>query len=375
MPRSGLSAKLIAFCEKAGRPQRAVGMMPVDVSSDDVIRIRIDTASTVQDFLDLLAAQAAEGETRQPANPANRAVFRELAPFRLVEYAYVDAAIGTVDGVYLGFPDGTIYAVADQVPEAVVDALVAGDVADLAPVYLYIVLAEARSVAVIDGFLGALALHLGKPLVGVSRDDQGAMSARLFEIADPALNGQRARLEAQVVKSVLEANRHLSRQRVLERYAARSESPDGRAWAQISYNYTRHVIEFSSAADRNDFIEWSRTLCEWIYARWCSWEELGFSEILRPAEVAPAPKGEIVAVKLSPPAKAQGGRPWQAFGGTSAATAKRFEDSAAASDPQALVRSLAMAREYWTYCTQTIDSAEFIARKTAEAQAQRQINA
>lgn len=348
--------------------------MAVDKSSDDVIRIRVDTALAVQDFYDLLAEQAAQGETRAPANPANRAVFRELAPYRLVEYSYVDDGVGDIEGVYLGFPDGSIYAVADEVPEAVVDALITGEVADLPPVYLYILLAQPRETSVIDHFLRALSVHLGKPLVGVYRDDVGAMVAHGYDGEAPlAASPQRARIEVGMVKTVLEANRHLSRQRVLERYAARSESPDGRAWAQITYNYTKHVIEFASAADRNDFIEWSRTLCEWIYARWCSWDDLGFSEVLRPAEVAPAPKGEIVAVKLLPPAKAQGGQPWRAFGGTSAATAKKFDESDAAGDPQALAHSLAMARDYWTYCTQTIDSAEFMARKTAEAQAQRHL--
>lgn len=348
--------------------------MAVDKSSDDVIRIRIDTAVAVQEFYDLLAEQAAQGETRAPANPANRAVFRELAPYRLVEYSYVDDGVGEIEGVYLGFPDGSIYAVADEVPEAVVDALIAGEVADLPPVYLYIVLAQARETSVIDHFLRALSMHLGKPLVGVYRDDAGAKAAHGYDGEAPlAASPQRAQIEAGMVKTVLEANRHLSRQRVLERYAARSESPDGRAWAQITYNYTKHVIEFASAADRNDFIEWSRTLCEWIYARWCSWDDLGFSEVLRPAEVAPAPKGEIVAVKLLPPGKAQGGQPWRAFGGTSAATARKFDESDAAGDPQALAHSLAMARDYWTYCTQTIDSAEFMARKTAEAQAQRHL--
>lgn len=343
--------------------------MAVENSSDDVIRIRVDTAMAVQDFLDLLSAQAAEGETQAPANPANRAVFRELAPYRLVEYSYVDDGIGAIDGVYLGFPDGSIYAVTDEVPEAVVDALVEGEVADLPPVYLYIVLADPRPARAIDLFLKALAAHLGKALVGVFRSEGGVMAARAYDGDDTGAN--RMRLEAAVLKSVLEANRHLSRQRVLERYVARSESPDGRAWAQIAYNFTKHVIEFPSAADRDDFIQWSRILCEWVYARWCSWEELGFSEILRPAEVAPAPKGEIVAVKLLPPAKAQAGRPWRAFGGTSAATAKHFTDSDAASDEQAQIHSLVLAREYWTYCTQTIDSAEFMARKTAEAQARR----
>jgi len=63
-------------------------------ASDDVIRIRVDTDAAVREFMNILAAQAAEGETRAPANPANRAVFRELAPYRLLEYEYVDAGIG-----------------------------------------------------------------------------------------------------------------------------------------------------------------------------------------------------------------------------------------------------------------------------------------
>ncbi|MCR6631783.1 MAG: hypothetical protein NVV74_18025 [Magnetospirillum sp.] len=348
--------------------------MSTEKSSDDVIRIRVDTSLAVQDFFNQLAEQAAEGETRAPANPANRAVFRELAPYRLVEYSYVDEAVGDVEGVYVGFPDGTIYSVGDEIPESVVDRLVEGEVGELAPLYLYVVLAEPRTSYVIDHFLKALSSHLGKALVGVYRDERGVMGAHAYDGDEPAAASRhRARLEAAVVQSVLEANRHLTRQRVLERYAARSESPDGRAWAQITYNFTKHVVEFPSASDRKDFIEWTRTLCEWIYARWCSWEDLGFTEVLRPAEVASAPHGEVVAVKLLPPAKAQGGRPWRAFGGTGAATAKHFAESEAASDEQALTHSLAMAREYWTYCTQTIDGAEFIARKTAEAQAQRQL--
>ncbi len=339
-------------------------MVAVDLSSDDVIRIRVDTGAAVQEFLDLLAAQAAEGETRQPANPANRAVFRELAPYRLVEFSYVDSGIGSIQGVYLGFPDGSIYAVSDEIPELVVDALVRDEPASMAPVYLYVVLAQPQPLARIDHFLKALSLHLGKALVAIIRESGGAMAAHGYDDGQPG-----ADLDRNVLKSVLEANMHLSKQRVLERYAARSESPDGHAWAQITYNFAKHVVEFPSAGERNDFIDWSRTLCEWIYARWCRWEDLGFSEILRPAEVAPAPKGEITAVRLSAPSRKDGGRPWQAFGGTSAADAKRFDD--AHLDENGLRQSLLLAREYWAYCKDTIDAAEAQAKATAEAQAKR----
>lgn len=338
---------------------------------DDVIRIRIDTAAVVQDFLDLLTAQAGEGETRAPAKPANRALFRELAPFRLVEYAYVDDGFGAVSGAYLGFPDGSIYGAGDEIPEEVVDDAVNGAVAALEPVYLYLVLDQPQSPQVLDRFLMALAVHMGKALVAVTRDHSGMMSAHAYPHPDEPRGD---RLRAGVVKSVLEANRHLSKQRVLSRYAARSESPDGRAWAQITYNFSRHVLEFGSTIDRNDFVEWSRILCEWIYARWCRWEDLGFSEILRPAEAAPMPKGEeTVAVRLTAPGKALGGRPWQAFGGTDAATAKVFNESDAALSQEALDRSLALAREYWGYCTETIHATEAKARQKAESRAKRQL--
>lgn len=338
-------------------------------AGDDVIRIRIDAAQAVLDFCEQLAAQAAEGETCAPANPANRAIFRELAPFRLAEYSYVDEAIGAIEGVYLGFPDGAIYTVDDEIPESQVDSLVDGGNSDPAPIYLYIVLPDPRPVSAIDGFVQALALHLGKSLVVVRREN-GIMAAHVCDCGIPDA-ASRARLDDVVVQSVLEANRHLSRARLLERYAARVQGPDGRAWAQISYNFTKHMVEFASPAERNDFIDWSRVLCEWMYARGYDWEDMGASEILRPAEVAPAPNGEIVAVKLLPPGKSQGGRPWQAFGGTSAATAKHFTEADAALDEQARKSSLALAREYWTYCIQTIDGAEFIARMSAEAQARR----
>ncbi|MBC7950409.1 MAG: hypothetical protein H7Z12_01135 [Rhodospirillaceae bacterium] len=346
-----------------------MGMMSAEKSSDDVIRIRVDTGLAVQDFLDLLAEQAAAGETCAPANPANRAVFRELAPYRLVEYAYVDGEIGAIDGVYLGFSDGALYAVTDEIPEEQVDALVRDVPAEMAPVYVYVVLAEAQAPERIDHFMAALAHHVDKPVVGIFRDAAGIMTGHAYDGGDVT---SRARLDSAVVKSVLEANLHLSKQRVLERYAARAESPDGRAWAQITYNFAKHVVEFASPAERNDFMDWSRTLCEWIYARWCSWEDLGFAEIMRPAEVAPAPKGEIVAVRLNAPAKAQDGRPWQAFGGTNAATAKTFSESPAAASQEALRQSLYLAREYWSYCKNTIDSAEFVAKKQAEAHAKRQ---
>ena len=58
------------------------------VPCDDVIRIRVDTTWAVLDFIRQLAEQAAAGETRAPANPAQTAIFRDIAPYRLVEHNY-----------------------------------------------------------------------------------------------------------------------------------------------------------------------------------------------------------------------------------------------------------------------------------------------
>lgn len=230
-------------------------------ASDDVIRIRVDTDAAVREFMNILAAQAAEGETRAPANPANRAVFRELAPYRLLEYEYVDAGIGGIEGVFLGFPDGSIYSASDDIPEEAVDAVVAGG-APLPPIYVYVVLAEARPAAIIDSFLAALASHVGKPI--------------------------------EALKGGPESATRLTRARVLERLAARSQGADGRAYARLTFNYMPHLLEFASAADRDDFIAWSKGVCE----------ESGFADIPRPAVVAPA--GAHAVPLLAPKGEAAG---------------------------------------------------------------------
>lgn len=318
-------------------------------ASDDVIRIRVDTGQAVREFLGLLAEQAAAGETRAPAKPANRAVYRELAPYRLVEYSYVDPGIGAIEAVFLGFPDGSIYSVADDIPEEVVDTLVVGDPTRLPPVYVHVVLAEPQPVERIDHFLAELARHMGKGLVGVLKD-----GARAYE----GLEGCAAMLKAAVAQAVDEAAGLPDKAALLAAFAARSQAADGRAYAQLIYDYAPHVLEFPSPADRDDFIAWSRFLCDWVVARWATWEDLGFSDVLRPAKPAPAPTGEVVAVPLVAPARWQDGEAWVAFGGADAATAHSFQDSAAHDSETLAARSVALARAYWAYVTATVAAGE-----------------
>lgn len=352
-----------------GRAVPGWGASEVAKLMDDVIRIRIDATLAVADFMAQLAEQAAEGETAAPANPANRAIFRELAPFRLVEYSYVDPAIGTIDGVCVGFADGSLYSVSEDIPEAVIDALVAQDHTDLPPIYIYILLAEPRSAPAIDHFLEALAVHLGRPLVGVFRDRGGCMAGHCYALDTP-IAGREA-LAQQASRSVLEANRHFDKVRTLRHLARSNLTADGRAFAQITYKFAPHVAEFTDAAKRDDFIAWSRTLCEWIYSRWCDWEDLGLTEILRPAEMAAGPADGAVAVRLIAPMDYDGGQPWRAFGGVDAASAVHFSQSDAAMSDQSLRQSLAAARQYWSYVTETIAAGEAVARARADTRHRR----
>lgn len=246
------------------------------MSEDDVIRVRVDSGRAVRDFLSLLEQQAAEGETRAPAKPRATAIYRELAPYRLVEYAYVDEGVGEVEGAYIGLPDGSIFSVGDEIPEEAVDAMVVGEVETLAPVYVYVILARPVSSPLIDDFLAKLADHVDLPLVGIF---QGKDSGTLIARAHPDDNPKAA-------AALAETERHLTKAQVLDRFVACSEASDGRAFARISYAFTKHVVEFSSARERDEFVAWSRRLCE------------RSDEVLRPAEPTLLPADGVVVTHL-----------------------------------------------------------------------------
>jgi hypothetical protein len=296
--------------------------------SDDVIRIRVDTTRAVEDFLALLAMQAAEGETREPANPAATAIWRELAPLRLVEYAYVDDAALDVDGVFVAFPDGTFCAAADDIPESAVTSLVLGhehEVVDLPPIYTYVLLAQAYPAAVLDRYLSALATHVGRPLVVVTRDEAGTMVARCPG-GDVAAD---ARLARALLRARGEIDRHLSRAEVLACFANRTHRPDGRAYAKLTYGYAQQVLEFTTVAERDEFVTWSGALCDWIFAQGGNGANLDFPEAFRPAELAPVPDDERSILRLAAPSSYQDGGAMAAF---------------AADDG-----ALEAARAYWAY--------------------------
>lgn len=273
---------------------------------DDVIRIRIDTTQAVKAFLTLLVEQAAEGEARAPANPAATAIWRELAPFRLVEYGYVDESVGPIVGAYLGFPDGTLYAAGDDIPETAVTDLVKGSehrVVDLPPIYVYVVLDHPVDRAAVGGFLIQLAAHVGHSL-----DDEAC-----------------------------EADRRLSKDMVLGRFAVLSQRSDGRSYAALTYAYAKQMLEFSSAAERDDFIGWTRALCDWIFSHGDNSGELGFAEMHRPAELVPIPEDGRQVIRLAAPCSFENGGAWDCMA------------------PDAVPETMGAARDYWGYVRRTID--------------------
>lgn len=270
------------------------------VPCDDVIRIRVDTTWAVLSFIRQLAEQAAAGETRAPANPAQTAIFREIAPYRLVEYNYVDDRVGTVEAAYVGFPDGALFAASDDLPGAAVNHLIlttVGNEPALPPVYIYVVLSAPASEDRIRGYLQALANHLGQPLVGLFYRDGEAIA-----VAEDAAGPADGRVKAAAARAIGERDRHLSKSVLQVDLSAMCERPDGRAYARISHAYAQEVLEFASREDRDIFLRWSRELWGWLQTQQAGNAELGFPEFLRPAEPAQAPEeASPNAVRLRPP--------------------------------------------------------------------------
>lgn len=259
--------------------------------TDDVIRIRIDTTEAVDAFHRLLQQQAAEGETSAPANPAATAIWRELAPFRLVEYAYIDSSIAPIDGAYIGFPKGTIYAVEEDIPDQVVNDLLSGregQTSALPPLYVYLPLQHAYEITAIETFLTVLSAHIGRSITAILPGRDGEMVGRIFE-------------SEQTGVVAVEGGPYPSGQDVLDRFAARSRRPDGRAYAALTLSFARHVLEFPDVSARDAFIVWTRTLCDWIFAQGGDADALGFAGAYRPGEIAAAPAETDTVVSLTTP--------------------------------------------------------------------------
>lgn len=333
-----------------------------DAAWDDVIRIRIDTAWAVDNFLAILKGQAAEGETDAPANPANRAVFRELAPYRLVEYEYVGGSVGRVEGAYIGFPDGVLYSVAELIPEEAVNALLT--IQPPPPLYVYVVLAVPASREAIDHYLDALASHIGLPQVAVS----SLGVAGIHYGAEAVGDAERALLLLAATAAAREVDRHFAKADLLALAAGRSALPDGRAFAQVTYGYIRHVLEFSTAADRDDFVAWTAKLCEMIGATAVTWEEFGIDQFFRPARPCAAPPAGARTVTVAAPNRFQIGNPWAAFGGHDASSARSYTDGQEL-DEAVLRRSIVIANEYWNVVTVVLAEENAAIRRAALSQA------
>jgi len=241
--------------------------MATDPDEDDVIRIRIDTQHAVEAFGHLLAEQARAGEVNAPANPAATAVWRELAPFRLVEYAYLGDGVGPIDEACFVFPDGALYAVDDEIPERAVADLVSG-AAPLPPIALYLLLARPAGRAAIESFLHRLSSHLGNGPVVEAGPADGVP---------------------------------LDRVGLLDGLAARSLDADGRAYAALDLGFRPEIVGFADAAARDNFVAWSRAMADWLAGQEGDPVELGLAEAVKPARPAPVPEAGCRVVWLDPP--------------------------------------------------------------------------
>lgn len=292
--------------------------------TDDVVRIRIDTTEAVDSFLRLLRQQASEGESRAPANPAATAIWRELAPFRLVEYAYVDASIDPIDGAYIGFPNGALYAVEEDIPDQLVnDLLPEGEAhpSALPPLYVYVPLRQATDTHSIEVFLSVLSAHIGHSVAGILPDRDGRMVGRVFDSEG-------------IREIAIETGPYPCRQDVLDRFAARNRRLDGRAYAALTLSFTRHVLEFPDTTARDAFIEWTRVLCDRIFSDGGDADALGFAGAYRPAETAPVPAETDTVVRLCIPIPDMGDSPetmraaWNAVRGAIEAASLPLRDPA-----------------------------------------------
>jgi hypothetical protein len=227
----------------------------------DVIAIRIDAARAVAEFTDQLRQQAEEGEAMAPANPGNRALFRALAPFRLVEYDYIAPEIGPIIGAFVGFPDGGMYRCDEIIPEEAINA----DLAVLAPLCIYIVLDQPAPEDAIAHYLAALSAHLGQKL---------------------------------------EAAATLDKAQVLDRHNRRNHLPDGRAYAQITHNFRHHTLEFPSIAERDTFVAWSHDVCA---------RGLAEFDLERPAESCAVPPPGFRVIPATSPVGEDAGGYWRSL--------------------------------------------------------------
>ena len=178
-------------------------------------------------------------ETRR-YNLANRAVFRELAPFRLAE-CFVDEAVGDA---YLGFADGGLYSVSEY-PGTVVDARSPRTM----PTRRRSICTVAGRAATGPGVCFWRRQH--RPAAGRGCRDDGRMASTSDDDCPPASQALRR-----------EAGRSLLKPTAI---STRAHAPAAEHnWSPMA-RFAHHLslcpaFANADAAAQDDFIAWSRTM-------------------------------------------------------------------------------------------------------------------
>jgi hypothetical protein len=214
------------------------------------------------------------------------------------------------------------------------------------------------SPATVAAFVAALAEHLEQLLIAIHLDDGGQMTALPYfpENASPTPQ-ESARARAQAGHGLLEADRHLSKTRILERLDARATGATGLAHARVVHAFAPYILEFSSPAERDDFVAWTRLACATLYGAAPTAAAENFNTIFRPAEPCIAPGSGVTACHVPLPQAVAGGRPWLPFGDPRAPTLP--EGRAAQGE------ALRLIAEYWRLVVDVIErakNAEFLSR-------------
>ena len=174
-----------------------------------------------------------------------------LAPFRLVEYAYVDDKIGsTIRAAFFGFPDQSLYDAASEIPEHVVPdllAMAAGDWTRLPAIYVYLYLERSASFSEVDTYLHALGSHLDIPLSGCFSEVSGGWGIINYGHAPVVSVDLAAETERFLPASV---------------FAQRMADESGQlSYAFVTWQFQKYLVKFNDKIKRDDFIQWTKSIC------------------------------------------------------------------------------------------------------------------
>ena len=240
-----------------------------------------------------------------PLERAETALWQQLAPFRLVEYAYIDNDLLPVERAFFGFPGGLICEADDDVPATWVAGLAAAAVQapPPQPVFLYL-----KSGAPVTPLLACeygrmLSGHVEQPLTGYCPTPGGGWTRWRFTPEGggceegAATPGEQARLLSWA--DLCAANDG-------------PETPGGERgrWARFRFGFDNRLLEFADAGRRDDFLGWSRAATDALFRS----TSLSLPDLVQPANAVDLRRPGRATVPLPAPGDWSEGDAWNFTG-------------------------------------------------------------